>query len=106
MADITNPQDVAFCNDRLRVAADKLAQAYYFANATLDVWFANGHSSSIPNNANDTVIDGSLTDGRPILTGQDVHTMMSRISEIVTDYEASGNAKLNTVLAVSVNPDR
>ena len=33
----------------------------------------------------------------------DVHNIINRLTELVTDYEATTNAKLNTITAVSVN---
>lgn len=97
---ITSPQDVRFCNEQVRVAANDLLRAYRRAEIALDAWFANGHNTSITNSATDNdVIDGSAQDGRPIMTGADVHNLVTRLSELVTDMEASGNAKLNTVIA-------
>jgi len=104
MADITNAEAVTFCNERVRVAADKLAQAYYLAKEVQDEWFANSMASLIPNESGDTVIDGSATDGRHVITGADVTNVITRLGELTTDYEASSNAKLNTILGVAVNP--
>lgn len=104
MADITNAEAVRFCNERVRIAADKLAQAYYYAKLVQNEWFANNMSSLIPNNADDTVIDGSATDGRHVITGADVTNVITRCQGLVSDYEASSNAKLNTILNVAVNP--
>ena len=38
---ITNPQAVKFSNEKIRLVADKLAQAYNFAKDTLNEWYAN-----------------------------------------------------------------
>ena len=106
MADITNPEAVRFCNEKVRVAADRLAQAYYFAKHVQQEWFANSMSSLIPNSGDDDVIDGSATDGRHPITGADATNIITRCGEIVTDMEANSSAKLNTILNVSVNPTR
>jgi hypothetical protein len=37
-------------------------------------------------------------------TGTDANNIINRISELITDYEATNNAKLNTILAVAVQP--
>lgn len=103
MPDITDPQAVRFCNERVRVAADKLAQAYNLANQVIDEWTAHGGVALIPNTS-DPVIDGSATDGRPPIVGSDASNIINRLTEIVADFEDSGGAKLNTILAVSVNP--
>ena len=101
--DITNAEAVKFCNERVRCAADKLAQCYYYAKLVQQEWNANNMAALIPNDAGDTVIDGSATDGRHVISGADATNIITRCGELVTDYEASTNAKLNTILGVAVN---
>ena len=107
---VTDPSAIAFCNNYIRPGADKRAQDYYFAKSLNDVW-NSGLSALIPNDA--TVIadgaapNGTTTaggDGRRLIKGSDVWLLATRCQEIITDFEASGNAKLNTVLACAVNP--
>jgi hypothetical protein len=106
MADITDPAAVRYCNERVRPAADRLAQAYNYAKSVTDEWVANDLGTDIPNNAADTVVDGAETDGRHVISGEDVHDLINRLNELITDYEANTNAKLNTILQVAVNPQR
>jgi hypothetical protein len=101
---ITNAQAVKFSNERLRVAADALATAYYTAKKVMQEYYADpalgdAYTAGIA----ETVADGADVDGRPLVTGNDALGLITRCSELVTDYEAGGNAKLNTVLGVSVN---
>jgi hypothetical protein len=103
MADITNAEAVAFCNDKIRPVADKLAQAYYDAKIVVDDWTANSMGTLIPNSASDIVVDGSATDGRHVISGADATTIVTRCMEFVADMEANNNAKLNTILSVAVN---
>ena len=110
---INNPQAISFSNNYGRVAADRLAQAYYFAKLVVDEWNATGMSSLITNTS-DVIRDsaspsddvGTGGDGRNIVTGAEITNVITRCQEIITDFEASSNAKLNTVLNVSVNPQR
>jgi hypothetical protein len=102
MADITNPTVVRFCNERLRPAADRLAQSYYFACEVLDAWNALGGEVGVPADAS-VIIDGSAIDGRPVITGAKVHAMIDAVSALRTDYEAASKAKLGTILNVAVN---
>ena len=95
--------DIVFCDTRVRPAADHLAQAYFEAKAVLAEWTARGGATAIPNDST-AIADGSPADGRPAITGTSVNNMINRISELITDYEASSSAKLNTLLQVSVNP--
>jgi hypothetical protein len=99
---ITNATAIRFCNEKARVAADKLAQAYYFGKEVLDEWYAQNLGTIIPVNGG-IVEDGAAIDGRSVITGNDVTNVINRISELVTDYEASGKAKLNTINIVAVN---
>lgn len=103
MAEITNPEAIRFCNERVRVAADKLAQLYYVAKSVGQEWTATGLGDIIAYNNGDLVVDGSATDGRHPISGIDVNNLVTRLGEIVTDMEANSNAKLNTVLAVAVH---
>ena len=98
--------DVTFCNTAIRPFADKRAQGYYAAKAIVAAWNARGGATAIPNDS--TVVPDSASsgaqDGRPIITGAMVNNVINRASEIITDYEATNNAKLTTVLQVSPNP--
>ena len=103
LADITDAAAVKFANEQIRVAANDLAQAYYRARRIVDQWFALSMSAAITNTA-DEIIDGSQTDGRPVITGAKATNVITRLSEFCSDYEANSNAKLNTVLAVAPQP--
>lgn len=100
-APIDSPQAVRFCNEKVRPAAEKLAQAYVFAKQVLDEWTAHGGVTFVPNTS-DTVSDSASVDGRPVITGANVNNVINRLSELVTDYEADTSAKLNTILQVAV----
>ena len=105
MAVIDNPQAVRFANEKVRVIADRLAQAYYACKAVNDEWYANNLGEVFPTGEG-PVVDGSATDGRHPIMADNVLLLITRCGELVTDYEANGNAKLNTVLSVAVNPQR
>ena len=100
---ITNPQAVAFCNSRVRVIADQLAQAYYACLALQNDWFAQG-VGAVLTNTSDVVDDRSDVDGRAPITGAAAVNVITRAMEFVTEMQAGG--KLGTVLAVAVNPTR
>lgn len=102
---IGNVQAVAFCNEQIRRSADQLAQCYYRAKMALDQW-AVLEQANIPNDDTERVLDNANLDGRPVIHGDDVHNILNRLTEFVADYEATNNAKLNTVLSVSPNPTR
>jgi len=103
MPDITNPQAVRFCNERVRQAADKFGQLYNWCTAVQNEWAAQGIGALIPNDAS-AIIDGAQTDGRPLITGADVNTLAARVTEFTNLLEATSNEKLNEILKVAVNP--
>jgi len=105
MADITNATAVKFSNDKIREAANKIAQAYYFAVAVKDEWYANNMGALFPEGGNN-VIDGSLTDGRHVITRDAVVLLINRCEDLINDLEANTNAKLNTLLTVATHPTR
>jgi len=104
MALITNPQAVRFSNERLRVLADTLTTAYYTAKKVMQEYYADPNLGDVYTaGMADVVADGSVQDGRPTVTGSDALLLIARASELISDLEASNNAKLNTLLAVQVN---
>ena len=102
MPDITNPEAVRFCNERARVLADIATKYYYAAKAFTNEWNATGMGTKIPNTA-DLIIDGSATDGRSSITGANVNGLKNHVGAMLTDLEASSNAKLNILLGIEVN---
>lgn len=105
MMAIDNSQAVKFCNERVRQAADRFAQLYWWSKIVAQEWTAQGIGALIPNDAS-IVIDGSATDGRSVLTGIDVNLLAARVSEFIALLEANANAKLNQIHKVAVNPER
>lgn len=104
MAEITNTQAVKFCNEQIRPAANAFARLYYDAKRIYQTWMALNLGEIIAYDNTDAVIDGSATDGRPIISGADVSGLMNRLGEIIADLEANSNAKLNSIIKVAPNP--
>jgi hypothetical protein len=60
-------------------------------------------ATKIPNDA--TVIpDGAAADGRKIITGADLYNLYNRCADIIADFEATTNAKLNQLARISPAP--
>lgn len=102
MAEINNAEAVRFCNERIRIAANKLNDAYRFAKAVEAEYYANNMGTLFVADEG-PVVDGSASDGRHPIGANEVLLMITRLTEIVTDYEANTNLKLNTILAVATN---
>lgn len=85
---------------RARAAATTLEIAYRLAVRVSQEWYALNMGADIPFDTN------ALEDGngaRP-LTHMDVYGVINRLDELIADYEANNNAKLNTVIIASDIP--
>lgn len=101
---IDNPQCVRFANEQIRILADVMTSAYWTAKAVKANYYANPDLGDIfYAGIAEEVLDGSATDGRPIITGNDVMGLITRAEELITDLEANNNAKLNVLLGIQVN---
>lgn len=115
MPAISNPVAVNFSNEKLRIAADLLAQLDNFAGAVINEWNALGGQTLIPNTADvlqdaaaPNGVDATGGDGRPVVTGAKLNSIINRLTEIRSASAASGLAMgavgvRDTVLQVAVN---
>jgi len=101
---LTDAEVVKFSNERIHPIADELAQLYFRAKAIQAEYQAAGLEKKFVDG--EVLADGSATDGRHPILGQDVKAVMSLIDAYVVDFESGLNAKLNSVLKVAVNPQR
>jgi hypothetical protein len=107
---ITDPNAIRFANTRIRVAADLIAQLDTLAGVILAEWNAQNLGATFTNDA-EVVVDGSATDGRPVITGAKVNNIINRLTSLRSASASSGLAMgaagvRDTVLQVAVNPTR
>lgn len=100
---INNPQVVLFANSMVRPMADEYVTFYRMAKLLTQTWTARGLAALTPNTT-DTVVDGSLTDGRGRVTGANLVSLIANLNTFITDFEANSNAKLNVATNIAVNP--
>lgn len=62
----------------LRGAADYLVSVYTWVYDTEKIWFVLGSTSLIPDNPAETIEDGSPSDGRPGINGEDAVRVVTR----------------------------
>lgn len=118
MPAITNPVAITFSNENLRVVADLIAQLDNFAGAIINEWNALGGAVLIPNTA-DVLQDGASPngvdsvggDGRPVVTGAKLNSIVTRLIALRSTAANSGLAMgvagvRDTVLQVAVNTTR
>ena len=91
-----------FTNEKIRVAADLLAQLDNFGTAVINEW--NARPDVKPPNDTTPIEGNDGSDGRSALEGSDVHNIINRLTENQTAMDVSGVR--NTVLAVAVNTTR
>lgn len=115
---ITNPVAIKFSNEKLRVAADLIAQLDNFAGEIINEWNAQGGTALIPNTS-DVLRDsaspsddvGTGGDGRVIVTGAKLNNIVNRLIALRSTNSAQGLAMgvagvRDTVLQVAVNTSR
>lgn len=103
MAAITDGQAVGFSNGIARVYADMQLSAYNTAKRVVHEWYSQPRLGTLLTNNGDTIEDGSPADGRKPATAGDVKLIINRAEDLIADLEANNNAKLNTLLKISVN---
>ena len=102
MADITNPQAVAFCNNKARVFADSLLQAIQTARAFENDYAAQSGDTLFPATA-DLIADGSEVDGRPRVQAQVIRALRTAAQDMLT-WAATGTPTRETRLrSIAVN---
>jgi hypothetical protein len=104
MANITDPTAVRFCNEQVRVAADKTVQFYWWCKQLKVEYVANPSLATLIPNDSSPLIDGAAQDGRTVLTGADVNAVLTNINALITSLEANSSAILNIFAKVAVNP--
>jgi hypothetical protein len=113
---ITSPAAIKFANEKLRKAADLLAQLDNFAAAVINEWTALGGTALIPNTVGNVLRDGASPvddlgtggDGRPVVDGAKLNNIINRLTEMRSATAATGLALgvagvRTTVLQVAVN---
>jgi hypothetical protein len=115
IADDDTPTTIALREGHIRSVADLMLQIVQNEQLKENVWFNVGSpspmNSTINNNAAFDMADGSPEDGRPPITGSDVHAVMNRVIDL-DDWLEDGafglggggvqrQAMLNTLIVVS-----
>ena len=115
MPAITNPVAIRFSNEKIRRAADLIAQLDNFANTVINEWNAQGGVVLIPNttdviqdSAAPNGIDSVGGDGRSVITGAKCNNIINRLINLRSTSATSGLAMgaagvRDTVLQVAVN---
>ena len=103
MADITNPQAIIWSNSRVRVFADSMIDAYESAKKLLAEWSSLNMATLIPNNVDDVLIDGAASDGRSVITGDKVNSLIANATAVVSWFEAGTPSRIDRFRQISIN---
>lgn len=106
---ITNAEAIQFSNEKIRIAADHMAQLYNLAKAINDEWDSRSLGTLIPDDSGETLhdsaygTDGTDGDGRPVVTGEDLNDVVKvSLIAFIAALEADTGAQLNAILSVAV----
>ena len=86
---ITDPVAIKWANEELRPMAERLRDLNALVDDTLVAWFA-GLNTVIPNSATQDLDDGREAEGVSRLTGADIHSFMTQVATIQTQFDGAG----------------
>lgn len=104
---MNDPEVVRFCNEGLRVTADKLAAAYYAAKQLVQAYDATGMSAKLGTDEtfSNWIEDGSATDGRPQISAGGVKLTIENVRALITQLETTdagtGLSLIQGILSIS-----
>src|ERR1700732_3921277 len=105
MANIVDPNAVAYSNNPIRPLSDRFMQLYWACKSASSDWTAKSLATLIPNDIS-PMIDGAVTDGRTQITGGDINVLLAHMNTLIADFEATSNLKRNQIGKVAVNPTK
>ncbi len=105
MADVARAVRVA--NEKIRPAADKLGQTYFFYTLLLKLAAAEDWPGLFGQfNEKNPLPDGSDVDGRNPITPESIKALIVAMQTFVDFMDANNGALRDLVLKIAVNPER
>jgi hypothetical protein len=102
-----NPQVIKFCNEGVRVTADKLVAAYQSARALVEAYDATGMAALLGDDQafSNIIEDGSASDGRPPISAGGVKLTVENIRALLVQLETTetptGLSLVQGILSIS-----
>jgi len=107
MAEITDPQIVKFCNEKIRPLADSVYSSYYKSLSLVSDYVSGDIAGNLQKWASDDLVaDGSEVDGRTRLTRQDLEYEYKILFDFIAFLEAevtSGVSRLSIISKSHIN---
>ena len=90
---------------KIRPGADRLGKTYNYLKSLQAELQAQGWAAQFDSTAT-TVDDGSVSDGRPVLTNADVTNFFALVGTFLTYMEQTSNANRNLTMKVGPNTEQ
>lgn len=88
MAETTDAQVIKFANERIRTTANKLRDVYWEAKKVLDEYNNTGINAKVVAAGQAQLLaDGSVSDGRSRITGDDLFNFVTALQQFVLYVE-------------------
>ena len=104
MPENSNPQVVKFSNEQIRTVADDLYQLYWKAKSVVQNYTSDGIGALVTTAGDaELIADGSVSDGRTRITGNDLKNLITALSELI-DYVEGGTVTTANRVDVITKP--
>jgi hypothetical protein len=99
----TDQNVINFARAYLRPMAAERLQDYYSAKKFISVWGVRGITAALGTPSGAIINDGANQSGNNdyIITDNDMINLWNRCNDIITDFEATSNAKLNQLVPIA-----
>lgn len=102
MPENSNPQVVAFANNKVRPLADKLVGLYYSSKSLIAEYAAGDIGTKIEAaGAGELLADGSAVDGRTRITGGDIYNIVTAAQQLVNFVENQAVATADRLTVIT-----
>ena len=98
-------QQAYVMNNKVRPAADRLGKTYNYFKALQAEYTAQGWSTLFGSTGT-TLDDGSVSDGRPLITDTDITNFFAIVGTFITYMEATSFANRNLTVKIGPNSDQ
>lgn len=99
------PQQAAVMNQKVRPAADRMGKTYNYFKALQAEYTAQGWAAMFGSTGN-VLDDGSVSDGRPLITDTDITNFFALVGTFITYMEQTSFANRNLVVRIGPNTDQ
>lgn len=100
MADITDPQLIAFSNVYMRPISERLRDLQLLLTDAKTEYNTNIAGILTPFAASDVLADGRIAEGVTQVTKQDIQDLLTHVNAVLTNLDTAGQAALRSKFTV------